>query len=127
APETRNVDGPLACTDPWPVDSITIVPTIPLDQMSTYAVALLEGLQGTVNGAPVAYGPAFTWALIRSAENPVTLDDQGNVVADRTPLNPVVPEELALLRGIDLLLNAHVQVLRILGALGCNRATGIRA
>jgi hypothetical protein len=123
--ETRNGDGTLTCADPGLVDSITIVPRVPLDQKSTYAVALLDGIADTT-GRP--YGPAFTWALVRQAQNPVTVDDRGTpdpsddvIVDERTPLNPASAEDRARLFGINLLWNAHAPVLSFLEAKGHSR------
>ncbi|MBA3459358.1 MAG: hypothetical protein H0T46_05320 [Deltaproteobacteria bacterium] len=101
------------CSDPKTIDSVTIIPLVPLDQKSTYTVAVLKGVK-TATGAD--YGSTFTWSLIRQAENPVTLDAQGNVVSDRTPLLPSDPAQYEQLKGIDLLWKAHAQALQFLSA-----------
>jgi hypothetical protein len=123
--ETRNGDGTLTCADPGLVDSITVVPRVPLDQKSTYAVALVDGLSDS-SGKP--YGPSFTWALVRQAQNPVTVDDRGTpdpsddvIVDERTPLNPASAEDRARLFGINLLWNAHAPILTFLEAKGHTR------
>lgn len=101
------------CTNPQMINALTIVPLVPLDQKSTYTVALLAGIK-TASGAD--FGPSFTWALIRQPVDPVTLDAEGNVVANKTPLDPTIPAQLAQLQGIDLLWKAHAQALAFLSA-----------
>ena len=97
-----------ACKDPQTFAQLVIVPMVPLEQKSTYTVALLRGIK-TATGAE--YGPSFTWSLVRQEKNPVTLDEQGNVLSDRTPLDPRNPAQLAQLQGIDLLWNAHAKAM----------------
>ena len=53
---------------------------IPLDQKSTYFVALLKGIKST-DGKE--FTGSYTWGLVSASENPVTLDEQRNVVSDR--------------------------------------------
>ncbi|MBL9012702.1 MAG: hypothetical protein JNL83_00910 [Myxococcales bacterium] len=100
-----------ACKDPQTFPQLVIVPMVPLEQKSTYVVALVKGIK-TASGAE--FGPSFTWSVVREAENPVTLDAQGNVLSDRTPLDPRDPDQLAQLRGIDLLWKAHAKALAFL-------------
>ncbi len=102
-----------ACTDPQMINSVTMVPLVPLDQKSTYVAAILRGVK-TAGGAE--FGSSFTWSLLLQDENPVTLDAQGNVVSDRTPLEPSDPVQLAQLQGIDLLYKFHTPVLAFLKA-----------
>lgn len=90
--------------DPPLVDSVVFVPTIPLDQKSTYFVALLSGIK-TPDGRE--FKPATTWALVASEENPVTLDDQGNVVSDRTPLDPSDPAQRMQLQSLAQIWQLH--------------------
>lgn len=99
------------CAAPLTVPQLVIVPRVPLEQKSTYVVALLDGIK-TVNGG--TFQPSGTWQLIRGGENPVTVDANGVIVADRTPLNPAVEAERASLLGIDLLWKAHAQALSFL-------------
>ncbi|MGN6105850.1 MAG: hypothetical protein ACTHU0_12160 [Kofleriaceae bacterium] len=106
-----------ACANPTAVQSLTIVPRVPLEQKSTYAVALLEGIK-TASGEPL--GASFTWTLVRAKENPVTIEE-GVVISDRTPLNPADPEDLATLKGIDLLWKVHSGPLMFLEAKGHKR------
>jgi dienelactone hydrolase len=113
-----------ACTAPSTVDSLVIVPMVPLEEHSTYVVAILEGLK-TQSGS--GYEPSFTWSLVRQSEDPVTLDDNGNVIADKTPLDPSIPDQLTQLQGIDLLWKAHAQALAFLDAAGHNRNTTLLA
>lgn len=78
-----------SCESPTLVSSLVIVPTVPLEQKSTYTVALLAGIT-TPAGEP--FVPSVTWALITQRENPVTVEN-GVIVAERTPLNPALPED----------------------------------
>ncbi|MDQ3337290.1 MAG: hypothetical protein M4D80_19175 [Myxococcota bacterium] len=118
ANQTVNADGTRTCDSPNPIDSITIVPRVPLEQKTTYIVALRTGLKTTEG---VDYVPSFTWSLVRQDTNPVTVDDAGNVISDRTPLDPSTPTGLASLQGINLLWNAHMPVLAFLAAKQINR------
>ncbi|MBA3397063.1 MAG: hypothetical protein H0T89_30820 [Deltaproteobacteria bacterium] len=101
------------CMNPGPVASVTIVPLAPLDQRSTYVVALKAGIKST-DGED--YRASSTWALVRQAESPVTFDDNGNLVSERTPLDPSTDAGLASLRGLDLLWKAHATALAFLSA-----------
>jgi hypothetical protein len=101
------------CTGPQTVDALTMIPLIPLDQKSTYVAALLKGVK-TASGEE--YGATFTWSLIRQDQDPVTLDEQGNVTSDTTPLSPAIPAQLEQLKGIDLLWKAHAKALAFLSA-----------
>lgn len=103
------------CMNPTMIDSVTIVPMIPLDQKSTYVVALKAGIK-TAGGED--YYPSFVWGLVRQQTNPVTVDAMGNVVGDNTPLDPLDPADLATLQGINLLWNAHAQAMTFLRGTG---------
>jgi dienelactone hydrolase len=98
------------CANPAMINQLTIIPRIPLDQKSTYVVALKSGIK-TATGAD--FTATFTWSLVRQPENPVTVVD-GDVVADRTPLNPSDPEDLASLLGVNQLWMAHAQAMAFL-------------
>ncbi len=100
-----------ACTDPQMVNSISMVPLVPLDQKSTYVAAILKGVK-TAGGAEFA--SSFTWSLLLQDANPITLDASGNVLVNRTPLSPTDPAQLAQIQGIDLLYKAHTPVLAFL-------------
>jgi dienelactone hydrolase len=113
----------LACSAAATVDAVNIVPLdatgtpIPLDQRSTYVVAVLAGVK-TADGKD--FGPSFTWALVRQSTDPVTLDPSGNVTSESTPLDPQgdangngVPD-LMELQGLDLLWKAHAKALAFL-------------
>ena len=103
------------CVTATMVDTLTVVPLVPLDQRSTYTVALLSGID---SGSGAAFIPSFTWALVRQSVEPVTLDASGKVTANSTPLDPTDPTQLAQLQGIDLLWKAHAGALTFLdGAL----------
>lgn len=112
ANQTKMADGSLMCDTPNPIDSITIVPRVPLEQKTTYIVALKSGLKSSDGEDYVA---SFFWALVRQKENPVTIEN-GVVVSDRTPLDPSTEAGLAQLQGIDLLWNAHAPVMAFLEA-----------
>lgn len=99
------------CMNPVMVTQVILVPTRPLDQKSTYVVALKSGIK-TSMGAD--FGPSFTWSLIRQEAPLVELDAMGNVISDRTPLDPSIPEDLASLQGIDLLWKAHAKAMTFL-------------
>lgn len=93
-----------ACSDPTMIDLVSFVPTMPLHQKSTYTVALLSGIK-TASGAD--FEASFTWSLIRESEPVVVLDSAGNVITNRTPLDPNKASDKARLAGISLLWNAH--------------------
>jgi hypothetical protein len=71
------------CAAPAQIHAVTIIPMEPLDQKSTYSVALLSGIK-TTSGQ--AYIPSFTWALVRQTQNPVTLRSDCDL-ANPTPSN----------------------------------------
>jgi hypothetical protein len=102
----------MDCSIMEAVDTITIVPARPLQQSSTYVVAILEGVT-TASGAE--FGPTFTWALVRQSANPVTIVD-GVIVSDRTPLDPRDTADATSLFGLDLLWKAHARALAFLDA-----------
>lgn len=93
-----------ACTDPVMVDQVSFIARLPLEQKSTYTVALLAGIK-TASGAD--FNPSFTWSLVREPQPVVVIDDAGNVIINRTPLEAFKEEDLASLAGIDLLWKAH--------------------
>ncbi len=90
-----------ACDRLETVTTLTIVPEMPLVERSDYDVVLGDGIT-TEDG--VAILPSSTWALIRQEEDPVTVDANGTVVAEQTPLDPVADADV--LRGIDQLWKA---------------------
>lgn len=107
------------CANPVMVPQLIMVAARPLDQKSTYVAAILKGVK-TSGGTE--YGPSFTWSLVRQAEDPVTLDAQGNVTENNTPLDPKSAEDLATLQGLDLLWKAHAQGLAFLESKNVVRA-----
>ena len=111
----RRPHGAPECGDPVMVSSATIVPRIPLDQLSFYSAAVLKGVK-TMSGAD--YTASFTWSLVRLADNPVVLNNQGEVFTNKTPLDPGKPEQLAQLLGINLLWKAHAKALAFLESKG---------
>jgi len=104
-----------ACTGPVAVAQVTFVPTIPLDQRSTYTVALLSGIKTATNAD---FNPSFTWSLIRDPEPVVVFDAAGNVIVNRTPLDPYKAHDKAQLDGIDLLWKAHHDAMSFLASTG---------
>lgn len=104
-----------ACTGPVMVDQVTFVPVGPLEQRSTYTVALLAGIK-TMRGSE--FNPSFTWNLVREAKPVVVFDDAGNVITNRTPLDPLSKEDRTRLAGIDLLWKAHHPAVSFLAAAG---------
>ncbi|MDB4958701.1 MAG: hypothetical protein JWO36_6270 [Myxococcales bacterium] len=116
-----------ACTQTTPsmIDAVTIVPIradgtpLPLDEKSTYTVAILKGIK-TADGKD--FDPSATWALVRQPVDPVVFDASGNLVSESTPLDPNgdannngVPD-LQELAGLDLLWKAHAKALAFLDA-----------
>ncbi|MEO8842460.1 MAG: hypothetical protein ABI591_18245 [Kofleriaceae bacterium] len=115
------------CTSPAVVNAVTIVPDIVLDQKSTYTVAVLAGVK-TATGAD--YLPSATWSLVRQPVDPVTVDMQGNIVSESTPLTPGgdangngIPDTQELL-GLDGLWKLHAPAMTFLKALG-NDSTNV--
>ena len=100
------------CRNPSLIPQLVIIPRVPLEQKSTYVVALLDGIK-TESGT--SFQPSGTWRLIRGEENPVTVQD-GVIVSDRTPLDPANPEDRTRLLGIDLLWKAHAGAVKFLAA-----------
>ncbi len=113
-----------ACTDPVMVDQVTLIPTAPLEQHATYTVALLgddpatEKVEGITTANGTAFEGSFTWQLIRSPDPVVVFDSDGNLIVNRTPLDPEVPADAAQLQGIALLWNAHHAAITFLAAAG---------
>lgn len=93
------------CSSSAEVDSVTVVPRVPLTARSTYTVAVLAGVK-SADGE--SFGISSTWGLVREKENPVTVEN-GVIVSDRTPLNPADEADKATLLGLDLLWKAHAQ------------------
>jgi pimeloyl-ACP methyl ester carboxylesterase len=114
-----------ACATPATIDAVTIVPKVPLTEKSTYTVAVMDGVK-TASGKD--YLPSFTWALVRQKDDPVTLDSQGNIESERTPLDPTgdanhngVMDSVEL-KGLDQLWKAHAMGMGFLEAAGKDRA-----
>lgn len=109
-----------SCANPQVIPQVTFVPAVPLDQHSTYVVALTEGIT-TASGAP--FLESFVWGIVRSAQRPVTFDAEGNVVDNRTPLDPNKDADLETLKGIDILWSLHEKPMQFLAAKGHANAT----
>ncbi|HWO20626.1 MAG TPA: hypothetical protein VNO30_17775 [Kofleriaceae bacterium] len=107
---TKTARFDAACATAVMIPQVVIIPRVPLEQRSSYVVALLGGIK-TMSGA--TFEPSGTWRLVREAENPVTVKD-GLIIADRTPLDPADDEDRVRLLGIDLLWKAHAAPLKFL-------------
>jgi pimeloyl-ACP methyl ester carboxylesterase len=112
------------CTSPAMINAVTIVPLVPLEQKSTYTFAVLPGIK-TSDGKD--YSPSSTWALVRAQNDPVTVDDHGNITANRTPLVPGgdangngVPDTKEIV-GLDQVWKAHVAAFAFLKGVGVMR------
>jgi hypothetical protein len=114
-------EGPGMCadTDAKLVDAVTFVPGAPLKQRSTYFVALVKGIK-SMTGAD--FTGSYTWGLVASAESPVTLDEAGNIVSDRTPLDPADEAQRAQLISLAGLWKLHDPGLKAIAATGKARA-----
>ena len=110
-----------ACSTPATIDAVTIIPMVPLDEKSTYTVAVLDGVK-TADGKD--FLPSFTWALVRQTIDPVTVDAMGNIVSESTPLDPTgdanhngIPDAQELLQ-LDQLWKAEATGLAFLDGTG---------
>jgi hypothetical protein len=107
---------------PFVTDEATGAPLAPitLEENSTYDVMIGTGLHADDGAAGTTSGPAFTasftWEFVRQADNPVTINEQGQIIAERTPLDPADAADEATLRGVDLLWKAHNAALTFLTA-----------
>lgn len=95
------------CATTKAINSVVLVPLQPLVQTSTYDVVIKRGIK---TAAGLEFGPSSTWALVRQATNPVTVE-AGAVVSERTPLDGNDPDDVKTLLGLDLLWKAHAQAL----------------
>ncbi|MGE5182901.1 MAG: hypothetical protein ACM31C_12595 [Acidobacteriota bacterium] len=115
------------CANPTMVDAVTVVPMAPLDQHSTYTLAVLDGVKPASGGD---FKASFVWGLVRQSQDPVAFDAMGNVVMNRTPIpsptkSDVSDPNYAQLVGVDQLWKAHATALAFLdqtGKLTANRA-----
>jgi len=111
------------CSATETVDALTLIALdsgvpLALAEGSTYDVVVTDALK-TATGA--AFLPSFTWALVRQAEDPVTVEN-GVIIAERTPLDPTIPADQVQLLGIDQLWKAHTAAVGFLeGATGTTR------
>jgi len=101
---------PSDCANPALVNAATIVPLVPLDEKSTYTLAVLDGLQ---TADSKAFLPSVTWALVRQTVDPVTIDSMGNIVSNTTSITD--PDQL---RAIDNLWKAEATGLAFLDGTG---------
>jgi platelet-activating factor acetylhydrolase isoform II len=106
-----------ACDVPIPVNTVAIVPTVPLPERSTFTAVLLAGIT-TPTGEP--FQPSATWALLAQPVNPVTVVD-GQIVAERTPLNPALPDEAAQILALAQLWDSQQVLFAGLDAKGIPR------
>lgn len=99
------------CTNPEIVNALVVVPRVPLKEHTRYVLALKRGIRSTDDQA---FGPSFTWALVSAKQSPVTLDAEGNVVSDRTPLDPADETQREQLRSLFGLWRALAEPLAFL-------------
>jgi dienelactone hydrolase len=106
------------CLSSVELPSVVIQPREPLRQASGYAVLIAEGVTNDI-GADVE--PSVTWALVRQAEPPVRFSANAGVAEppsyNATPFDPAEPDQLASLRGLDLLWRGHAPLLAALDQL----------
>lgn len=102
---------PDDCANPETVNAVVFVPAVPLRQKSTYIVALKSGIK---NADGTDFKGSYTWGLVAANDAPVTLDDAGNIVADKTPLDPADPEDRASLLSLNQLWQGHAPALTFL-------------
>lgn len=111
---------PDACTAPETVNSVVIIPLVPLKQKSTYVAAVLKGVTTTDGKEFVG---SSTWGLVGGKTNPVTVDN-GVIVSDRTPLDPAVEAQRMQLLSLDMLWKAHAEALAFLDQVPNRRERG---
>jgi dienelactone hydrolase len=92
------------CNAPEMANAVTFVPNVPLRQKSTYFVTLLKGIK---DADGKEFTPAYTWGLVASEEPPVVLDDAGNIVSERTPLDPADETQRAQLQSLAMMWQLH--------------------
>ena len=100
------------CDMPDVVNTIAIIPLIPLQQKSSYVAVVMKGVKD-VDGKD--FGASSTWGLVAAAEDPVTVED-GVIVSDRTPLDPADEKQREQLFSLDLLWKAHAEALAFVDA-----------
>jgi hypothetical protein len=103
---------PDACATPETVNTIAIIPLIPLQQKSSYVAVLLKGIKDTDG---TEFGASSTWGLVSAKQDPVTVEN-GVIVSDRTPLDPADPAQREQLFSLDLLWKAHAEALAFVDA-----------
>lgn len=107
-----------SCDTSQTVHRLVVIPTEPLVGNSRYGVVLSEGVRTTDGEALL---PSATWALVRQATNPVTVQN-GEVVFHRTPFDALVEEDRTALLGLHQLWQASTEVLQFAeGAAGVAR------
>ncbi|HUJ56870.1 MAG TPA: hypothetical protein VLX92_00095 [Kofleriaceae bacterium] len=121
ATETLRADASDCTQPPAMIPTVALVPMIPLDEHATYVYAVLDGLKPLGEDQ---YYPSSTWALVRQTTDPVTVDGSGDIVSERTPLDPAgdandngVPDAQELVE-LDQLWKAHQPVLAFLDTTG---------
>ncbi len=73
------------CTEPETVNAMVAVPLVPLKEHTQYVLAVKKGVR-TPDGR--IFGSSYTWGLVSSKTRPVTIDSNGVIVSDLTPLDP---------------------------------------
>jgi len=106
---------------PAVINTVTVVPQIPLQENTTYIVVVT---QGVTNASGQAFVPSPTWALLSQPTPAVVFDEQGNLIVNRTPLllgqdanGNGVPDTDELL-GLARLEQGFQPLFMFLGALG---------
>ena len=92
------------CSTPAMIDAVTVIPMVPLDEKSTYTIAVLAGVK-TADGQD--FLPSFTWALVRQTVDPVTIGSDGSIISNSTPLNPADPTQAPQIVALDGLWKAE--------------------
>jgi dienelactone hydrolase len=102
-----------------PAPSVVIRPRAPLREASTYGVLIARGV---TTEAGDEFQPSVTWALVRQEQAPVVFApgavETSPPTYNATPFDPAEPEQLARLRGLDLLWRGHAPLLAAADALG---------
>ena len=104
------------CTMQSDIDRLLMVPVKPLKDDTYYAVVISSGLKAASGNS---YKASATWGFVRQATNPVQIDTMTaadgtvtrSVSMNHTPFDPNDPEGMATIEGIDLLWDAHSQVM----------------
>lgn len=114
------------------VDRLLLIPVEPLQEDTYYSVVMEYGVTGTSGDA---FRPSAAWGFVRQDRNPVQIetnvDADGNsvvsVTKNNTPFSPADEAGLTSILGIDLLWNAHKEVMSFAETVGHDRKDVILA